>query len=66
VIVRLSRAAAAHPDAAALRAELQARVTRAYRLDENDLVHVLATFPLVPQDERDAALDAFRRVGNEL
>jgi hypothetical protein len=66
VIVRLSRAAAAHPDAAELRAELQARVTRAYRLDENDLVHVLATFPLVPKDERDAALAAFRRVGNEL
>jgi hypothetical protein len=63
VIVSLSRAAAGD---AAVRAELQARVTRAYGLDERDLVHVLATFPLVPEDERNAALDAFRRVRDEL
>jgi len=34
----------------------------AYGLDEVDLVHVLGTFPLIPEDERNAALDAFRRV----
>ena len=62
-IVRLSRAAAADPRDAAARAELQARVTRAYGLDEEDLVHVLATFPLVPEDERNAALPPFAAYG---
>jgi hypothetical protein len=65
-IVRLSRAAAADPRDAAARAELQARVTRAYGLDEDDLVHVLATFPIVPEAERNATLSAFRRVRDEL
>ena len=65
-IVRLSRAAAAGPRDATPRAELQARVTRAYGLDEPDFVHVLATFPLVPEDERNAALHAFRRVRDGL
>jgi Eco57I restriction-modification methylase len=66
VIVSLSRAAAADPADAEPRAELQARVTRAYGLDERDLVHVLGTFPLVKEDERNAALQAFRRVRDEL
>ena len=48
-IVRLSRAAAADPRDAGSRAELQARVTHAYGLDERDLVHVLGTFPIVPE-----------------
>jgi Eco57I restriction-modification methylase len=65
-IVRLSRVAAADPVNAAARAELQARVTRAYELDEEDLAHVLATFPLVPENDRDGALCAFRRVRDEL
>jgi hypothetical protein len=65
-IVRLSRAAAAAPADPTTRAELQARVTHAYGLDEDDLIHVLATFPLVPEDERDGALRVFRRVRDEL
>jgi hypothetical protein len=65
-IVYLSHAAAADPAGGAARAELQARVTRAYGLEEEDLNHVLATFPLVPEDERDGALYAFRRVRDEL
>jgi hypothetical protein len=65
-IVRLARAAAEHPAAAQVRAELQARVTLAYGLDDHDFVHVLATFPLVPEVEREAALSAFRRVRDEL
>jgi hypothetical protein len=65
-IVRLSRAAAAAPGNSAVRAELQARVTQTYELQEDDLRWVLTTFPLVAAAERDAALTAFRRVGNEL
>jgi hypothetical protein len=41
-------------------------VTVAYGLDDDDLTHVLATFPLVPEVERAAALAAFRRVRDEL
>ncbi len=65
-IVRLARAAAEQPGAALVRAELQARVTLAYGLDDPDFVHVLATFPLVPEVEREAALSAFRRGRDEL
>jgi hypothetical protein len=65
-IVRLSRAAAERPGEAPIRAELQARVTLAYGLDDRDLVHVLGTFPLVPEVEREDALAAFRRVRDEL
>ncbi|HEX9367828.1 MAG TPA: N-6 DNA methylase [Vicinamibacterales bacterium] len=66
IIAGLARAAAADPRDAVARAELQARVTRAYGLDEEDLVHVLATFPIVPEEERHATLSAFRRVRDEL
>ena len=65
-IVRLARAAADHPEDGAGARELQARVTLAYGLDDHDFVHVLATFPLVPEVEREAALSAFRRVRDEL
>jgi hypothetical protein len=64
--VRLSRRAAANPLDTAARSELQARVTHIYGLDEEDLVDVLATFPLVAEDERRGARDAFRRVRDEL
>ena len=58
-LASLARRAAAHQDA---RAELHARSALLYGLDEEDLVHVLGTFPLMPARERTAALDAFRRV----
>jgi hypothetical protein len=65
-IAALSRAAAADPADATVRAALQAEVTRLYGLDEIELSHVLATFPIVPREARDAALAAFRRVRDEL
>ena len=46
----------------AARAEIHGRSAVAYGLGEADLVHVLGTFPLVPERERQAALAAFLRV----
>jgi hypothetical protein len=51
----------AHADSRA-RAEVHARSARAYRLDAGDFAHVLRTFPLVPESEREAALEAFRHL----
>jgi hypothetical protein len=65
-VAALSRAAAADPGDAAVRASLQAVVTSMYGLDESELSHVVATFPIVPRAERDAALAAFRRLRDEL
>lgn len=58
-IAALARVAASDEHA---RAELHGRSAVAYGLEEPDLVHVLGTFPLVPEHERRAALAAFRRV----
>jgi hypothetical protein len=49
-------------DDEAARAEVQARSARAYGFDADDFAHVLHTFPLVPEIERRAALDAFVRL----
>ena len=57
-IASLARSAAADESA---RATIHALMAIAYGLDAGDLAHVLETFPLVPQRERTAALDAFRR-----
>lgn len=46
---------------AQLRAELDALVAHLYGLTEAEYVHILSTFPLVPQAEKDAALAEFRR-----
>jgi hypothetical protein len=62
-IARLARGAT---DDAAVRSEIQARAAIAYGLDEEDVVHVLSTFPIVPEDERRAALLEFRRVRDGL
>ncbi len=40
-------------------ARLQARVAELYQLRTDEFVHVLSTFPLVPQEQRDAALTMF-------
>ena len=40
-------------------AALQARVARLYGLDCTEFRHVLGTFPLIPEEERDAAMAAF-------
>jgi hypothetical protein len=50
----------ARREAAAARAALEARVARLYQLSDAEFTHVLDTFPLVPAEERDAALRAFR------
>ncbi len=51
---------AATPDErAALRAQLDARIARLYGLNETEFAHILATFPLVEQSVKDAALAAF-------
>jgi hypothetical protein len=42
-------------------ARLQAAAARAYQLTLEEFRHVLTTFPLVPEPERAAALDAFSR-----
>src|SRR6185436_13001218 len=42
-------------------ARLQAAAAVAYQLTLEEFRHVLTTFPLVPELERAAALDAFRR-----
>ena len=47
---------------AKLRAELDGLVAHLYGLTENEFAHILATFPLVPQDVRDAALVAYRDI----
>jgi hypothetical protein len=51
-------------DDPALFARLNARVARLYELSEEELTHVLATFPLVPQADRDAAMRAFRALSS--
>ena len=45
---------------AVLRAELDAMVAHQYGLTEDEFTHVLATFPLVKEEAKAAALDAFR------
>jgi hypothetical protein len=44
-----------------LMARLNARVAGLYQLTATEFRHVLATFPLVQQSERDAAFEAFER-----
>ena len=47
---------------AKLRAELDGLVAHLYGLTETEFAHILVTFPLVPQDVRDAALVAYRDI----
>lgn len=58
-IVASSRNLAVRPQDALTRARLHAATARAYGITEADLRHVLATFPLVPDDERAAVIRAF-------
>jgi hypothetical protein len=63
-IVLLSRQLAAHPEDAAARARLHATTARAYGITAADLRHICSTFPLVPADERAAAVDVFLAEGD--
>jgi hypothetical protein len=58
-IVALTERVIATPGDLATRSELQAYVGHAYRLRSVEFQYVLDTFPLVPLDERQAAMEAF-------
>ena len=57
-IAALARLLTRRPDPIAL-AQLQARVAALYQLTAAEFEHVLDTFPLIPREERDAALRCF-------
>ena len=44
-----------------LRAELDGLIAHLYGLTEEEFVHILSTFPVVPQAVKDAALEAYRQ-----
>jgi hypothetical protein len=45
-----------------LRAELDALIAHLYGLSENDLIHILSTFPLVAESTKIAVQNAYRDV----
>lgn len=47
---------------ACLRAEIDAQVAHLYALTEPEFTHILGTFPLVAEETKSAALEAFRHV----
>ena len=57
-IAGLARLLARRRDPAAL-ARLNARVAGLYQLSTAEFAHILGTFPLIPREERDAALRLF-------
>jgi len=57
-IAALARFLARRPDATAF-ACLNARVAELYQLSREEFEHILETFPLIPRDERDAAVSLF-------
>jgi Eco57I restriction-modification methylase len=46
-----------------LEARLNALVATVYQLTREEFTHVLGTFPLIPKEDRDRALDQFIRLG---
>jgi hypothetical protein len=62
-IARLSRELSRHSASGATHARLQARAAGMYGLSMDQFAHILSTFPLVPADDRQRALDAFAGVG---
>jgi hypothetical protein len=57
-IATLARLLVRRRDVSAL-ARLNARVAELYQLSGAEFEHILSTFPLIPRDERDAALHEF-------
>jgi hypothetical protein len=58
-----SQSGATDPEERArLRAELDGLVAHLYGLTEEEFAHVLSTFPVVPQETKDAALAAYREL----
>ena len=58
-IAGLARQLGRRPDPGAL-AQLNGRVAVLYQLSREEFVHILATFPLVPHENRAGALAAFK------
>jgi len=58
-IAGLARLLARRPSPAGL-ARLNARVAAIYQLSAEEFEHILETFPLIPREERDAALHLFQ------
>ena len=54
------KAATGPADRARLRAELDGLIAHLYGLTEEEFAYILTTFPVVPQEEKDAALAAYR------
>jgi hypothetical protein len=44
-------------------ARLNARIAQLYQLSVDEFAHILGTFPLVPEEERAAAMNTFRELG---
>jgi hypothetical protein len=59
-LLRCGRALTDNPADPAASAVLHAAAASAYGLTEQELAHVLASFPLVPRDDRAAVLERFR------
>ncbi|MDB9494587.1 hypothetical protein PN441_17300 [Spirulina major CS-329] len=49
-------------DRAQLRAELDGIIAHLYHLTEPEFTHILSTFPIVPDETKDAALNAYRAI----
>ncbi|RRR67848.1 MAG: ATP-binding protein [Candidatus Viridilinea halotolerans] len=49
-----------HPSSLALRAELDGLVAHLYELSEAELTHILGSFPLVAEAQKEAVLNAYR------
>jgi len=60
-IFRLSSRVVSTPSDVEAAAKMQAAVAHLYRLNAEEFAHVLATFPLVPSDERENAMRWFLR-----
>lgn len=49
-------------DRAQLRAELDGMIAQLYDLTEAEFTHILSTFPIVPEDTKQAALEEYRKL----
>ena len=60
-LLRCARTLVGEPSHRTAGADLHAAAARTYELTDDELVHVLDSFPLVPEDERRAVLERFRQ-----
>ncbi len=49
-------------DDSAIESRLNALVAKMYQLSEEEFAHVLSTFPLIPKEDRDRAMEEFNRM----